>query len=196
MGQTLSVQITAPATVPLLAEPLQTVADYLAAFPDEENRPVDVVAGQPVMSPSPTGLHQMCVSELFGVLRAACPAGPIVMTAPWDWVRWDHPLQIRQPDIVVVTREQARAARLTSPPLLAVEVLSPTTVERDAVAKREEYARAGLEHYWIVDHETPRIHVLRADTGQLRFIQQVTGDQRLDLTEPFPVSVTPSQLAD
>lgn len=187
-------QITAPATVPLLAEPLQTVADYLAAFPDEENRPVDVVAGQPVMSPSPTGLHQMCVSELFGLLRATCPAGHIVMTAPWDWVLWEHPLQIRQPELAVVTREQARAPRLTSPPLLAVEVLSPTSVERDAVAKREEYARAGLEHYWIVDHETPRVHVFRAGGGQLRLVQQVAGDGRLDLAEPFPVSVTPSQL--
>lgn len=192
----MSVQITAPATVPLLAEPLQTVADYLAAFPDEENRPVDVVAGQPVMSPSPTGQHQMCIVALLQLLMDAAPSGCMAIPSPWDWVLWEHPLQTRQPDVVVVTREQARAPRLTSPPLLAVEVLSPTSVERDAVAKREEYARAGLEHHWIVDHETPRVHVFRAGGGQLRLVQQVAGDGRLDLTEPFPVSLTPSQLAD
>lgn len=56
-------------------------------------------------------------------------------------VLWRVPeLLVRQPDLVVITHEQADWPRLESPPLLAVEVLSPASVERDVVTRRAEYA--------------------------------------------------------
>ena len=45
---------------------------------------------------------------------------------------------------VVVTAEQARGPRLADPPVLAVEILSDSSQERDLVIKRREYAEAGL----------------------------------------------------
>jgi Uma2 family endonuclease len=36
-------------------------------------------------------------------------------------------------------------------PTLVVEIVSEEDEERDTVTKREEYARAGIQHYWIVD---------------------------------------------
>jgi len=45
---------------------------------------------------------------------------------------------------MVVTDQQARQAWMDTPPLLAVEVVSRrSSVERDLVAKRREYANAG-----------------------------------------------------
>lgn len=76
-------------------------------------------------------------------------------------------LLVRQPNVVVVTHEQADGPRLEVPPLLAVEVLSPEGFERDVVTKRSEYARAGLEHYWIVDVDVPEIVVYRAVDQEL-----------------------------
>ncbi len=37
------------------------------------------------------------------------------------------------------------------------------TVDRDLVEKREEYARAGIPEYWIVDPEQGQITVLALD---------------------------------
>lgn len=39
--------------------------------------------------------------------------------------------------------------------LLVVEVLSPGTIRTDQVVKRDEYADAGIAHYWIVDIREP-----------------------------------------
>jgi Uma2 family endonuclease len=43
------------------------------------------------------------------------------------------------------------ANRVLGVPTLVVEVVSEEDEERDMVTKREEYARAGIRHYWIVD---------------------------------------------
>lgn len=43
--------------------------------------------------------------------------------------------------------------RVIGLPTLVVEVLSPEDERRDLVTKREEYATAGIAHYWILDPE-------------------------------------------
>lgn len=40
--------------------------------------------------------------------------------------------------------------RVLGVPTLVVEVVSPEDEQRDTVTKREEYARAGIPHYWIL----------------------------------------------
>lgn len=76
------------------------------------------------------------------------------------------PLLVRQPDLAVVDPEQQPGPRLTAPPLLAVEVLSPTSRERDLVAKRAEYAAARLDWYGLVDVDVPEVLVLRLHGGR------------------------------
>ncbi len=181
----------------LLEEPFSSLDDYLAWVeerPDEEH--YEVVDGVPVMSPSPGGPHQFTLASVWGLLRDACPPDLVVLPAPFDWLLWERPrLQIREPDVVVIERSQARAPRLTEPPLLAVEILSPTSFERDVVAKRREYARAGLRHYWIVDPETPRIAVYRlSDAATLDMVAHATGDTDIAVEEPLRLSLRPSDL--
>lgn len=178
----------------ILDVPLASVEDYLRRFATSANGAVDlqyeVVDGQPTMNPSPTGPHQRCVRRLMRLLEDAVPDGYEVLPAPWDWVLWQHPtLQLRQPDLVVVTHEQASGPRLMTPPLLAVEVVSPDSVERDSVTKRAEYARAGLAHFWVIDPLTSRLAVFRAEGPALRLAVQAQGDERVELTEPFVVAL-------
>jgi Uma2 family endonuclease len=44
-------------------------------------------------------------------------------------------------------------------PLLVVEVLSPSTAQRDRVVKRRIYLDAGVEEVWIVDLDAEKIEV-------------------------------------
>ncbi len=76
------------------------------------------------MRPTPPGPHALAASRLTVRLAHALPAGLEVIGTSWDWVLRRRPLLVRQPDVVVVTAEQALAARLTEPPLLAVEILT------------------------------------------------------------------------
>jgi Uma2 family endonuclease len=116
------------------------------------------------------------------------------MLSPWDWVLWEHPrFQLRQPDLAVVTYEQAPGVRLTTAPLLAVEVLSPTSIERDTIAKRD-YARAGLDHYWVVDPAVPQLAVFRRTGDRLELFAHADGEHELDLTEPITAIIRPIDL--
>ena len=62
----------------------------------------------------------------------------------------------RRPDFayystVDAARIDLAANRVLGVPTLVVEVVSEEDEARDTVTKREEYARAGIQHYWIVD---------------------------------------------
>ena len=41
-----------------------------------------------------------------------------------------------------------------------IEILSPTTAERDVTYKKVLYARYGVREYWIVDPEKKNVEVL------------------------------------
>jgi Uma2 family endonuclease len=96
-------------------------------------QPCEVVDGQPVVTAAPLGLHQRIVYRLALLLGSACPPGCEVLTSPVDWVLRVEPLLVRQPDVVVVSHELAETLPLRQPPLLAVEVVSAGSFERDVV---------------------------------------------------------------
>jgi Uma2 family endonuclease len=48
---------------------------------------------------------------------------------------------------------------------LVMEVVSPDDPERDNVLKREDYARAGIPEYWIVDPAQRAVTVLVRQAG-------------------------------
>jgi Uma2 family endonuclease len=156
----------------------------------------EAVGGQAVMMSGPTSYHQVAIWRLGRIVDDALPAGTILV-APHTWVLWEVPkLTLRQPDLVVITQEQLAQNPLRSAPILVVEALSPTTRTVDLRLKREEYARAGAAHYWLVDHEVPSVEALVLDpvTGAYRTAGLAKGDEVLSLTSPFPVSVAPSDL--
>jgi Uma2 family endonuclease len=100
---------------------------------------------------------------------------------------------VRQPDLVVAPSDTPGRS-LTAAPLLAVEVLSPSSAERDLVSKRSDYLWAGLDHYWVVDPEPPQIAVFRRNGDALDVVAHVRGDEEMALDEPFPVRLRPSAL--
>jgi Uma2 family endonuclease len=182
--------------VELVMEPFTTFDDFAAWVEHTpENQYYEVVDGLPVMSPSPTPRHQLALSRLLTALAAACPADHVVLPAPLDWVLWEAPLLgVRQPDLMMVSRTAIDGPRLSKPPLLAVEILSPTSFERDLVTKRREYARAGLEHYWIVEADAPQIAVYRRNAETLDLVAHAAGDNEVVIEEPVSLRLRPSDL--
>ena len=96
----------------------------------------------------------------------------------------------RLTDVYVLTPEQVsglmnRAAIAETPPLLAVEVVSPDSITRDYRYKRTEYAALEIPEYWIVDPLESRVTVLVFDEG-LYDETVFEGDQAL-VSPTFPV---------
>lgn len=117
------------------------------------------------MSPSPFGLHQAILANLFTIIRRqmddqACDANAIF---DLDWiVRQDT---IVRPDLIVVCGDPLEQ-HLQCTPALVAEVLSPSTRQNDLTYKRELYAREGVYTYLIVDPKTKSIEQLTlSDAG-------------------------------
>ena len=144
--------------------PLLTVAEYAALPEDLDGVRYELVEGNLVMSPRPIGVHQHCIHLLLRQLDDQIP-GPLVGLAEVDvdlgLVPSTRPGFVRVPDLVVLPREamthQRRQGGLfqASEVTLAVEVISAGSRRLDTVVKRDEYADAGIPHYWVVDLGEP-----------------------------------------
>ena len=84
----------------------------------------------------------------------------------------------RNPDLAVVLRHAPKDRRGRRLPVLAAEVVSRSSVERDEVIKREEYLAHGLLEYWIVDPIERKLTVLTRD-GDVWAEQVVRGNQAI-----------------
>ena len=146
-----------------------TYRDYLA-LPDDGRR-YELIDGELLLNPSPVPRHQRVSFRLAVLLDAHLRESKlgVLYPAPSDVVLSDD--TVVQPDILVFLSEHR--SRTTEkahfgPPDLAVEVLSPSTAQRDRIRKLELYGRHGVSEYWIVDPETRAIEIFALDAGRLR----------------------------
>jgi Uma2 family endonuclease len=74
----------------------------------------------------------------------------------------------RHPDLAVYKTPAPRGPDVWARwiPEVVVEVISAESVQRDYVEKREDYFRAGVKEYWIVDADRQEVLVLRRARGK------------------------------
>ena len=75
--------------------------------------------------------------------------------------RTRHPLRPYRTSPTASTGEAWRVS-----PDLAIEIVSPESVERDYEDKRKQYQRFGVPEYWIIDEEEKTILLLRLNTAR------------------------------
>lgn len=170
-----------------------TVAD-LENMPDDGHR-YELVDGALLVTPAPNTRHQSCVAQLLVILGTAAAGTDVkVLPAPYDWVA--GPSTLFQPDVVVARRADLGPKRLERPPLLVIEVLSPSTRRIDLATKRMAYADAGVAAYWLVDPDVPSLTVLELEAGQYTEIATVVGNEAWESQAPIHAIITPSRLVD
>jgi len=148
------------------------------------------------VSPAPVPRHQLVLGELFFVLRLVCPPDLLTLFAPMD-VQPDR-LNSLQPDVLVARPSDFGPKNLPVAPLLAVEVLSPSTRLYDLNTKRSAYEKMGVASYWIVDPVEPgALTAFELDEeGVYRQVAHAAGDEEFLTARPFPVTVVPARLLD
>ena len=168
-----------------------TRADF-EALPDDEHRRYELLDGAFIVTPSPTPSHQRPVQRLFLVLHGAVPAGLEVFVAPLD--AYLPTGDILEPDVLVVEQRIVVDDRVEGPPLLAVEVLSPSSRRRDVGDKLTAYRDAGVPSYWVVDPVDPRVQVWRLEDDAYVEVADVRGDQEWTAVAPYAVTIRPADL--
>lgn len=136
--------------------PVRWTRAMLEALPDDGQRH-EIIDGVHYVTPSPAARHQFVVTRLLVELALWLERHPVgwVLTSPSDIELADD--TIVQPDVLVLPRTSERPPRdwkSAGLPILAIEVLSPSTRSRDRIVKRLRYQRAGIAEYWIVDFES------------------------------------------
>jgi Uma2 family endonuclease len=129
--------------------------EMLNALPDDGNR-YEVIDGELLVTPSPSYLHQDAAIRLYLLLRPyverigglwLCLAPAAVTFSPRREV---------QPDLFALPllhgRRPTRFADVGEL-VLAVEVISPSTIRTDRSKKRLLYQSERVPEYWVVDPE-------------------------------------------
>ncbi|WP_347355121.1 Uma2 family endonuclease [Intrasporangium sp.] len=112
----------------------------LAALPDDGHRH-ELIDGVLIVTPAPALGHQRVVGRLHLLLSAATPPGLEVVLAPFAVALADD--TELQPDLIVARTADFTPRELPGPPLLAIEVLSPSTRRIDLTLKRDRLEAAG-----------------------------------------------------
>ena len=166
--------------------------DDLEAMPDDGNR-YELIDGMLFVSPAPVPRHQKIVLRLGMLLENACPHGLQVLPGPLS-VRPSSSTEL-QPDLLVARGEDLTEKLLPVAPLLAVEVLSPSTALYDRNTKKAAYERLGVPSYWVVDPQQPSLTAFElAENGSYRLVAEVKGEDGYEAQHPFPVRIVPVEL--
>lgn len=134
-----------------------TTADVRSLTREDRAWPrYELIDGELLVTPAPRTLHQVAVAEIWATLDGYVMREEIglAVMSPSDLEL--KPDTITQPDVFVIPIETRMAGDVLQWPdvkslLLAVEVISPSSVRTDRIKKRDFYLDAGVEEYWIAD---------------------------------------------
>lgn len=177
--------------MPVMPRDHEWTVDDLDALPDDGLQ-YELFDGALVVSPAPTLRHQIVARNVFRLLDTACPPGLEPLFAPVDF-RPSRRSSV-QPDLLVIRTDQTTGGHLTHPPLLVVEVLSPSTRMKDVLLKRALYANSGVGWYWIVDPAAATITVLELHAGVFVESGLARVGRPLTVERPFPVRLDPDAI--
>ena len=139
--------------------------------------------GTLVMSPRPHPRHQRISRRLTRLLEDHLPDGLEAVPEIEVTTSASFPPSVRDPDIVVIPDRvfERRSARVPAADVvLVVEIVSPGSRGTDHVMKLHEYAKAGIENYWIIDPDAPphdRFLAYHLDGEKYRQVTALDGDQ-------------------
>lgn len=136
--------------------------EELHRLPDDGNK-YELIRGELFVTPPPSVDHEEILARLHATLAAYVEKhGVGRVYRPRAVIRFEG--SEAEPDLMVRPLSpgiHGNAWDKLPPPLLVVEVLSPTTRRRDLVNKREYYLDAGAGEYWVIDSEQREIRVIR-----------------------------------
>ena len=160
-----------------------------ATYEDLVNLPDHVVGeildGELFASPRPASPHALAASVIGSDLLGGFHRPPGDPSGLGGWWVLDEPELHLGDDVAVpdiAAWRHARMARVPStafftlPPDWVCEVISPSTGQIDRGRKMRIYARAGIEHLWIVDPLLQTVECYRLDGGRWVVLRTVVGE--------------------
>jgi len=155
------------ATLTKAAAPTLTYEAYMAE-PETQGR-YDIVNGVRIFQPEVTWRRQRVMLNVCGELSEYERAtGGHIVPSPFDIFIRREPLQIRQPDLLLISHARLMAGGgppkigpLEIAPELVVEIISDSETQRILGDKIADYISIGVDECWVVRPEERTVEVLR-----------------------------------
>lgn len=139
--------------MPVISTTKMTAEQFLMLGEDPPGIRLELVNGEVAVSPSPIPDHSHVVVNLLTILNNHILAHDLgELHHDVDTVLDDF--NVRRPDILYfsnVRRHLIGKKAMEGPPDLAIEVISPSSIEIDREDKFVQYRDAKVMFYWIVD---------------------------------------------
>ena len=153
----------------------------LLTTPDDRNR-YEIFEGDIIVTPAPNEPHQNAVSNLHLILGNHVKKYRLgkLYIAPFD-VYFDEETVI-EPDMLFVAKDRLsiiEKQRIKGAPDLVVEVLSPSTEERDRGFKFKRCAQEGVREYWLVDPEKSLVEIYTLTERGYELVGNFSGEQKV-----------------
>jgi len=145
------------------AKTTMSYEEFIALTESSELR-YELIDGELYLLASPNFKHQLAVARIAKFFfnwfeEKKC----IPLTSPFDVTLFKSKenINVVQPDILVICDidKVDEKGKYKGVPTLVVEVLSPSTRNKDMIRKLELYRMTGVGEYWMVDVEKKAIHV-------------------------------------
>jgi Uma2 family endonuclease len=150
--------VTAAAHGPFPVRRKATYEEYLAL---QETLNAEWLGGEVVVTPVGKPPHHDAMVAVSDLFRASLRDLHVYTGMAWFLPNGHE----RRPDVAAYEYGPGEDYP-RHPPLIAVEVLSPSTRNEDLIHKPGEYLAAGVAQYWIVDPDAHTIEILEAtDNG-------------------------------
>lgn len=164
----------------------------------EDGKRREAIEGELYVTAAPSSRHQEISARLtaaLDVILVQTGHGRLFHAPGVEFPATDEGVQ---PDLVFVSAARDGIVGhdwIRGAPDLVVEILSPSTEDRDRGVKLKLYRRQGVGQYWIVDPEAETVEVWRLASGEPRcerFAERVPVRLRdevvggVDLTGVFP----------
>lgn len=155
----------------------------------------EIIDGALVVNPPPGFSHEDWLAESLVQLRIVSPPEIAVLGSGFKYfyaaTSEGNLVNHTMADITVVRRSDVEEMGTVRPPLLVVEVHSPTTWRTDQRRKREIYESTGVQTYLLLHPLERTLTVLELEGSGYVEMHRVEGRGEVALTRPFPVALRP-----
>lgn len=182
---------------------LFTLQEYLQLGETDER--TELVEGRIIVASSPTFIHNNAMSALHRQLRQQLPREFVVaqdIDVDMELAPPDKPGTCRRPDLFILHRAAVERVRReggvarASELLVVVEIISPGSQRTDRMIKLDEYARAGIPHYWIIDTTDPVSMLACHQAGPFGYRDSGDITGKYEISEPFNALIDLNELLD
>ncbi len=152
-------------------------------IPDDDNYIYELLNGEIVKYSAPESKHQIVSANLFRKLDGHVFKKKLgrVLYAPISVFLGEY--SAPQPDLLFVSTQNQEIIQqkgVMGVPDLMIEIVSPGSVVRDRVHKKEIYEQAGVPEYWIVDPKYFTVEVYELTDSGYTLFQDVEGEGTIE----------------